>query len=172
VETTARVLPDPRVQVAAADQAAQLALALGVRDDLSRLTRLITDIRAVRAQLLARKGALPGDERMRPLVADIDTALARLTALEEQVHNPQAEVVYDILAMKGGAKLYSRLSPLMGFADTEGPPTQGLRDVHAALRAELDAAVAAWAEVTAREIAAVNERARDLGLGFVNVPAR
>jgi hypothetical protein len=44
--------------------------------------------------------------------------------------------------------------------------------VHAALRAELDAAVAAWAEVTAREIAAVNERARDLGLGFVNVPAR
>jgi hypothetical protein len=172
VDTTVRVLPDPRVQVAAADQAAQLAFALGVRDDISRLTGLITDIRAVRAQLLARKGALPGDERMGTLVADIDAALARLTTLEEQVHNPQAEVVYDILAMKGGAKLYSRLSPLMGFADTEGPTTQGLREVHATLRAELDAALAAWAQVSSGEIAAVNARARELGLGFVNVPAR
>ena len=31
------------------------------------------------------------------------------TALEEKLHNPKAKVTYDILAQKGGAKLYSQL---------------------------------------------------------------
>ena len=171
-ETTVRVLPDPRLQVPAAAQEAQAAFALAVRDDLTRLSRLITALQGLRSQLQARKAALPATEAMRPLVTDIDAASDKLAALEEQVHNPRAEVAYDILAMKGGARLYSRLSPLMMFADGDGPPTQGMRDVHALLREELKAATAAYDRLTTGEIAAINARARDLGLGFVSVPAR
>jgi photosystem II stability/assembly factor-like uncharacterized protein len=171
-ETTVRVLPDPRQQVAAADQEAQVRFTLAVRDDLTRLTRLITDLQAVRSQLQARKAVLAATEAMRPLTADIDAAIGELTALEGQVHNPHAEVVYDILAMKGGARLYSRLSPLLMFADGDGPPTQGLRDVHAALQEELTAAIATYERITTGQVAAINARARELGLGFVTVPAR
>ena len=50
--------------------------------------------------------------------------VAKLDALEGKLHNPKAEVVYDILAMRGGARLYSRLSPLQMWAlESNGAPT-------------------------------------------------
>jgi len=38
--------------------------------------------------------------------------------VEEKLHNPKAEVTYDILAQKGGAKLYSQLATLLDWMAT------------------------------------------------------
>src|SRR5207245_1584418 len=56
----------------------------------------------------------------------------KLDALEEKLHNPKAEVAYDILAQRGGAKLYSQLAFLFETVkDSDGAPTQGMREVYA-----------------------------------------
>ena len=55
--------------------------------------------------------------------------IAKLDALEARLHNPRAKVTYDILAMKGGAQLYSNLGWLYGSVlEGDGPPTQGMRE--------------------------------------------
>ena len=58
--------------------------------------------------------------------------IAKLDDLESRMHNPKAEVVYDILAFRGGAKLYSRLSSLYDAAtDSDGVPTDSVRALFA-----------------------------------------
>jgi hypothetical protein len=82
----------------------------------------------------------------------------KLDAVEEKLHNPKAEVVYDILAFEGGAKLYSRLSPLYSFVvENDGVPTQGMREVFATYRAEMEAIAAEWTALLKGDIAALNQ---------------
>ena len=98
--------------------------------------------------------------------------IGKLDDLEARLHNPKAEISYDILAMKGGAKLYSRLSPFLGWVqDGDGPPTQGGREVFAAQKAELDGYVAELQSLLDKDLAALNETAKGLGLPVVYVAA-
>ena len=107
-----------------------------------------------------------------PLSEAASALVARCDALEDRLHNPKAEVVYDILAMPGGAKLYSRLAPLYSAAsDGDGRPTQGMRDVYAVLKAELDALEAEWQALLATDLPALNAKARQLAPDFVVAPA-
>jgi len=102
-----------------------------------------------------------------------DALVTRLDALEGRLHNPKAEVVYDILAMKGGASLYSRLSPLMDWAsDGDGTPTQGMREVHSELRRELNQAEAEYNAIVSGDVATLNTRASQLSLPYVGVKPR
>ena len=165
--------PDPRVAVPTADLEAQLEFALGVRDDLSRLTRLVNDLRAVRGQLGERQKTLASVPAAKELVASLGGVTAKLDDLERRVHNPAAEVTYDILAMRGGSRLYSRLSPLVDFANEgRGAPTQGMREVHAAQRRELEGYEAELARLMSEDVKAVNEAATRLGLAFIVAPSR
>ena len=71
------------------------------------------------------------------------------------MHNPRAKVAYDILAQKGGAKLYSQLAWLFEMLkDSDGPPTQGVREVHAEQEKLLDQHLVEWRSL----------RSGDLGL--------
>jgi photosystem II stability/assembly factor-like uncharacterized protein len=169
--TTVRVLPDPRLKLSDADRQEQLRLAFAVRDDISRLTDLVQGLRSVREQLVARRAVLAPGGGASAFVGGADALVGRLDALEQKLHNPTAQVVYDILAMKGGARLYSRLSPLLSSViDGDGPPTQGMREVHAELRRELDAYASEFAEIIGRDLAALNRQAAELGLSYVAAP--
>ena len=88
-----------------------------------------------------------------------------------RLHSPDAEVAYDILATPGGAKLYSRLGPLMqGANDRDGPPTQGMREVSAELAAELAAQQSALDALLADDLARINGLASELSLPYVLLP--
>ena len=166
------VRPDPRSVAPAADLEAQLALALRLRDDLARLARAVEDLRAVREQLRARARVLEGRPAALPLVADARSLAARCDVLEGELHNPKAEVAYDILAMRGGAKLYSRLAPLYtSVTEGEGAPTRAMRDLAAQMRGELDARLAEWKAIVGTEVPAFNARARELAPDLVVLPA-
>ena len=79
-------------------------------------------------------------------------------------------MTYDILAMRGGAQLYSRLSPLYGFAaDGDGAPTQGVREVFAGQKKELEALEGELAVLLGDRLADINRQARDAGVEFVRV---
>lgn len=167
-----KVLPDPRSAVSPQDLEAQLAFALEVRDEVTRLTRMVRRLQSVKKQLAARNELLAGESGAAELVTGSKDLIAKLDALEKRFHNPTAEISYDILAMKGGAMPYSRISPLFDTAKGgEGPPTQGMREVFAQLRKEIAAAESDLNAALTTDLAALNQKAGQLGYPAVWISA-
>jgi len=145
----------------------QFTFALGIRDDITRLTAMVVRLQSLASQLQARVDTLKGDPKAAELLKASAALRAKCQALEARLHNPQAEVIYDILAQKGGTKLYSRLSPLLDWANQgDGAPAQGLREVHAAQRRELQQYEAEF-QALSKDLAALNAQGVSLGYGFV-----
>jgi photosystem II stability/assembly factor-like uncharacterized protein len=166
-----KIEPDPRGDLKQSDLDAQAAFAVRVRDDISKLTDLVNQLRSVRDQLKARNAALAArksDAGIADLIASADAAVKKADAIEDKLHNPTAEVVYDILAMKGGARLYSRLSPLqMWSVEASGPPTAGMTQVLGEQEKELAALASETQQFISGDVAKINQRAAQLNLPFV-----
>ena len=166
-----KVTADPRGDLSAADQQAQTTFALRVRDDISRLADLVNQVRSVRDQLKAHNTALESrktQEGIDALIRASEAAIKRSDELEDKLHNPTAEVVYDILAMRGGARLYSRLSPLQAFAiEGSGPPTGGMQQVLTEQEKELLALETETRQFMEADVASINQRASRLSVPFV-----
>ncbi len=167
------VKPDPRGTASQTDLEAQLAYGLRIRDDVSKVTSLVNDLRSVKGQLKARAVALE-PRRNEPPIAELlksaDGIVKKADALEDKLHNPTAEVVYDILAMRGGTRLYSRLAPLHDWAvEAEGAPTSGMTQVLEAQEKELADLEREARNFLEEEIGTLNAQAARLGLSFVTV---
>jgi hypothetical protein len=171
--TPLEVVADPRGSLPQADLEAQLAFGLRVRDDISKLTGLVDQLRSVREQAQARAKALEprkGEAAIADLLRASQSLVARADALEDRLHNPTAEIVYDILAMRGGTRLYSRLSPLQMWAvAAEGRPTAGMEQVLAEQERELAALERETHGFLQADVAALNDAAARLSLPFVVV---
>jgi len=162
------VKQDPRLTVPGADLASQVTLALSVRDDITRLTGMVNRLRAVAKLARERAGLIKDDPRMTALAKASTDLAAKCEALEGDVHNRKAEVVYDILAMRGGTRLYSRISPLLSWiVEGDGAPTQGMRDVYAEQLKELRGYEARFKTIVESDLPEVNKLAASLGLGFI-----
>jgi hypothetical protein len=168
-----KVVADPRGELSAADLQAQTTFALRVRDDISRLAATVNQVRLVREQLKAHNAALESrktEEGIDALIKASAAAITRTDEIEAKFHNPTAEVVYDILAMKGGAQLYSRLTPLQNWAsDPSGVPTAGMTQVLAEQERELSALEAETKQFIDADVASINQRASRLGVPYVVV---
>jgi photosystem II stability/assembly factor-like uncharacterized protein len=159
------VQPDPRVQVSTADLEEQRKLALTVRDDLSRLAGIVKRLRSVRDQLHRRNELLAANSNGEPLVKASKELIATLDALEARLHNPKAEVTYDILAQPGGARLYSQLAWLFeSLRDSDGPPTQGIREVYEEHNRELKELEAEWNVLCSGDLLKLNETAKKMDI--------
>ena len=157
------VSPDPRLGMTAADYDTHLAFSLTLRDEVTRLTKMVETIRSVRTQIEARLDLVKTDKTAAEWLKSAQSLLPKLDAIEGKLHNPKAEVTYDILAFKGGAQLYSRLSPLYAFVvENDGVPTQGMREVFATYKTELDAIAADWNGLVAGDLAGLNRTAQPL----------
>ena len=169
---TLTVRPDPRVQLSQADLEAHQEFALQVRDAIARLSADVGRLDGVRKQLEHHTALLEKDPRAKELVGLSKDLVARLDALESRMHNPEAEVSYDILAArKGGAKLYSRLSPLLMFVNEgDGAPTQGMRDVFAEQQKELTGYAVELKALIDKDLATIQLAAKRLDVPFVTVP--
>jgi len=169
--TTLKVVPDPRVNMTDAEYQAQLAFTLQARDELNRTTGIVNKLRSIRQQLKSRNELMKKNEKADQLIKDSEQLIKKLDGLEEQIHNPKAEVPYDILAFKGGAKLYSRLSAVYSFAfEADALPNQGLKDLFAEMQKELNGYDAQFKQLTDTDLAALNETAKKLDAPTVYVP--
>ena len=129
-------------------------------------------LREVRQQLLSRNQLIKSDPRAQDLVKRSADLAQKLDALEARLQNPKAEIVYDILAQKGGAQLYSRLSPLLDWIESgDGPPTEGLKEVFVGQQQELAARQAELERLLTADLAPLNEAAAKLDLPRIYVPA-
>ncbi|HEX2224598.1 MAG TPA: glycosyl hydrolase, partial [Thermoanaerobaculia bacterium] len=169
--TPVQVVQDPRFQVAEADLAEQLRFSLEVQDAISRTTRAVTRLRTLRKQLADRNELLQSDGKAKAWIDGSKAVIAKLDQLEGELHNPEAEIVYDILAMPGGTELYSRL---IFVSETvrggDGAPTQGAREMFAELNRELAGHEAALQDLVANDLVSLNQQARQLDLPPVYVP--
>jgi photosystem II stability/assembly factor-like uncharacterized protein len=171
-QTKVKVLPDPRVHLPKKDLEEQLKLALTVRDDITKLAGMVEQLRLLRAQLRSRETLLKDNAKARPLIKLGQKLVAKLDELEGKLHNPKAEVVYDILAQKGGAQLYSQLGYIFeALKDADGPPTQGIRTVYAAEKKNFQKYGKEWKALITGDLAWLNEKARKLKIPDVIVPA-
>ncbi|HEY0557132.1 MAG TPA: hypothetical protein VGG20_22955, partial [Thermoanaerobaculia bacterium] len=162
---------DPRETVSDADLAEQLRFTLGIRDTITRLTHDVLRLRAVRRQLAERNELLAKDDKAKPLIEPARALIDKLDALEARLHNPKAEITYDVLAQRGGTQLYSRLAPLMDWSTNgNGAPTDGMRQVFTAQVQELAADEAELSVLLDKDLAALNQTAAQLGVPGVYVP--
>ena len=142
-----------------------------VRDDISGLATIVKQVRSVQTQLKERQALLKDDDAAKALLAENKKLTKSLEELEAKLHNPKAQVVYDILAQKGGAKLYSQYCTLYGFAlDADGPPTQGLKEMYADLSKELKQHSGDWQKLRNGDMAKYNALSKKLEVPGVIVP--
>jgi photosystem II stability/assembly factor-like uncharacterized protein len=175
--TPLEIKPDPRLRsedAARTDPASlddQVKLALKIRDEITRLTDTVERLRSIRKQLADRNELLKDVASAKDLVKSSKDLSAKLDALEEKLHNPKAQVAYDILALKGGAKLYSQLIWLYNLLlDSDGAPTQGLLEVHAEQEAELAKLEREFDVLVTGDVAKNNQEAKKLDVPGVLVP--
>jgi hypothetical protein len=165
------VQADPRLNVKPDQLAEQEKNVLAMRSDLNTLTQTVTTLRAVRAQLQARNALIKDEEPMKKLVEASKKAIEALDKLEERLHNPKAKIAYDVLAQKGGAKLYSRLVFLYESAlDGEGGPTQGEMEVYIQLKEELKKCLQDWEAFKTKDLTELNQQAKQLDVPTIYVP--
>jgi photosystem II stability/assembly factor-like uncharacterized protein len=167
------VQPDPRVHISAEDLQAQLQFALQLRDHLNQIAHMVNDIRSIRQQIQSRDGLLEGKSHAEEIRKPGEALLAKLDTFENKLHNPKAEVTYDILAQKGGAKLYSQLGSLFEWIkEADGPPTQGMRTVYTDLSRELHKYQEEFQELIRGDLARLNARAKQLAVPDIIVKDR
>ncbi|OAI45891.1 hypothetical protein AYO44_02530 [Planctomycetaceae bacterium SCGC AG-212-F19] len=164
------IQPDPRVGLPIAELEAQAKQTATVLADITRLSATVEAIRAVRKQLTDRNELLKDNAKAAPLIKAAKELSDKLDALEAKLHNPKAEVAYDILAQKGGAQLYSKLIALFDWLhDSDGAVTQGMQEVYAELSQDLAKLLAEY-KTLQEDLAKVNELARKLEVPGVIVP--
>jgi photosystem II stability/assembly factor-like uncharacterized protein len=173
VTTSVEVRPDPRVGLSAAQREEQFRFALEVRDAITKLSGIVESLRSVREQLKARSELLSANPAAEAWVKSAAELVTKLDSLEGHLHNPKAEVSYDILAQRGGAKLYSQVTPLLDWArDADGVPTQGMREIFALRQEELGKLDGEWKELLATGVQSLNEQASSLGFAYVTAPGK
>jgi hypothetical protein len=135
------------------------------------LTKIVRQLRTVREQLKNRNELLKSNTKAGPLIQSSDALIQKLNSLEEQLHNPRAQIGYDILAQKGGAKLYSRMSAVFNFAmEGDGLPTQGTKEAFEEQKQQLDRYDEQWKQIVSSDLASLNQQAKALDVPVVIVP--
>jgi photosystem II stability/assembly factor-like uncharacterized protein len=170
--TEGEVAADPRSPATPQDLQANVDFSLQTRAALDRLEGDIETVRAIRAQTESIANRTAGNPAAKDLHGTAKALVARCDTLERQMHNPEAEVVYDVLTGRGGgAKLYSQLSTL--YSDVQSSdyaPTQGQRDELADNLAALDRIEAELAALRGGELARLEAQANALALPHVILP--
>jgi hypothetical protein len=168
------VLTDPRSPLALAELQQNVAFTLQARAALERLTDDIDEVRAIRAQTRELKSRTTGIEAAKALQEAAANIVKRCDALESKMHNPEAEVVYDVLnGRDGGAKLYSQIAPLFSdMQNSDYAPTQGQLGQMQENLADLQQVEQQLQALRGEELAGLESQAKALGLPRVILPDR
>jgi photosystem II stability/assembly factor-like uncharacterized protein len=168
------VLTDPRSPVPLSELEQNVAFTLKARAALERLTDDIEDVRAIRAQTQDLRSRTAPIQGAKELQTAAERVVKSCDTLESRMHNPEAEVVYDVLTGRdGGAKLYSQIAPL--FSDMQSSdyaPTQGQLEQMEENLADLQQVEAQLHALRTEDLAGLEAQTKALNLPRVILPDR
>jgi hypothetical protein len=166
------ILADPRSPVPPEQLRQNFEFALAARAALDRLVDDIEEVRAIDAQTADIKQRTAANPAAKELQAAADAVLKLCDALEHRMHNPEAEVAYDVLAgRQGGAKLYSQIAPLFtDIQNSDYAPTQGQLSQMEENLADLKAVEAELGTLRNGDLARLEAQAKALALPRVILP--
>jgi hypothetical protein len=170
VEAPFEVRPNPAVSVPAADLAAQADFLRKVRDDLAWIHNAIRRIKDVRAQTTALMKHAEAIGKGQALKATADRLLERLTALADELYNPNLKTSQDSLNYL--PKLDFQFAGLAGVADTaDARPTAGVLARYRDLKPQLSDVAARLQKLFDTELAEFNKAVEVAGVpAIVLVP--
>ncbi len=159
---------DPRVSTSLADLEKQFELRNKIQDAVNEAHTTVNQIRDLRRQLQALRQRT-GRAAKHPSLLDAIGALEKnMTAVEEELIQVRSVARQDPLNYP--VQLNDKLLALAGVVESaDRAPTKQSYAVFAKLRGELDALLARWREIVVRNVRAVNEAARQVGVEVISV---
>jgi photosystem II stability/assembly factor-like uncharacterized protein len=171
-ESKAWMTRRPMLGLIVAEAKEQEKVALRIRDDISKVSAMVAQVRSIRKQVDLQMELLAAEPKAKGLQKLGRELAERVNGLEASLHNPKAQVAYDILAQKGGAKLYSQFSTLLeAVRSADGPVTQGVSDMLADLERELSVYVGQMENLKSDELAKYNDAARKIQVPLIWIPS-
>lgn len=162
------VRADPRQQVEELSLHHQLDFALEVRNTITSVTRSVEKIRGIRKQLREHCALLEGNSEAGAIIGVAERLQGLLDEIEGRLHNTEALIAYDILAQKGGAKLYARLDAISLWTNSaDGAPPQGMQELFADQKEEVNQCLRELDEFIANALADYNREASRLSFPTV-----
>ena len=161
---------DPRVTTSTADLQKQFDLSMQVRDKVTATHDAVIQIRDLRTQFAALKKRLAGNKSAAAITAAADAIDKKMSPIEEQLIQVKAKSSQDLLnfPVMLNDKLL-RVASDVGGADR--PPTEQDYAVFKMLSGEVDAQLAKWKEIAAKDVPALNDLVRKENVPLVEVTA-
>lgn len=167
----AEVKLDPRVKISAADLQKQLDLELKVRDDIEALHVAVNQIRGVRSQLELVKSRVEEEgEKGKPIITAIDELQKKMALVEQELMQVKRK------SSEGNLRYPNMLNDQYDtfrttIENADAAPTQSELNVFDGLHGRLQKQLAAWKQITATDVPAVNDMVRKESISLVEVPA-
>ncbi|HTQ58462.1 MAG TPA: hypothetical protein VMI94_28565 [Bryobacteraceae bacterium] len=158
---TFNLLPDPRVKTRPEDYAAQLALALQIRDKLSAVNQGVIDIREAKKQLARYEK----EDKVKDAAKALDK---KLTEIEETLYQTKLKAGED--ALNFPIKLNNKLAALKGdVEESDAAPTQQEEMVYEDLATQSNNELDKLKKLFDGDLPAFNKRVRDANIPAVEV---
>ncbi len=157
------VRPDPRLKTRPQDYAAQLALALQIRDKLSAVNQAVIDIREAKKQLARYEK----EDKVKDAAKALDK---RLTEVEEMLYQTKLKAGED--ALNFPIKLNNKLAALKGdVEESDTSPSQQAQMVYEDLATKSNAEMAKLKTLLDSDLPAFNKQVRDANIPAIEVKA-
>jgi hypothetical protein len=157
---------DPRVKTSADELRAQFDLLMKLRDREEEMNRAILGIRDLRTQLQSLEKRLGAKEETKTVTGSGAELRKKIAAIEEELIQVHATAQED--EANYPTKLNSKLGYLTGVVDSaDAAPTEAELAVFVALDKQVEAQLATWRDVLAKDLPALNDSMRKASIPSV-----
>jgi photosystem II stability/assembly factor-like uncharacterized protein len=147
---------DPRVKTSPEDLRKQFDLMLKIRDCQNEMNKVILAIRDLRGQLQTLEKRLGSADGTKTIAASSADLRKKIRPIEQELINVDSKASEDELNFP--ARLNSKLGFLQAAVDSaDAAPTEAEAAVFADLDQQLEAQLAKWREVLAKDVRSLNE---------------
>ncbi len=127
VETTAKVLANPKIEASSADYAEQQSVLNQIEATLKTMHTAVNQMRSAKSQLASYKKLLKDHEGAKELLAKGDSLMKRITTWEEHLIQPKQKTFQDVINFHN--QLNADFMHLKGFVDVAEPKvTEGAKE--------------------------------------------
>ena len=127
VETTVKLLPNPRIQATSADYTEQQQMLDQIENTIHLMHKAVNQMRSAKAQLKKYKKLLKDNEKASELLALGDSLVKRIEVWEENLIQPKQKTFQDVINFHN--QLNADFMHLKGFVDTAEPQvTEGAKE--------------------------------------------